>query len=220
MGNRFENITGMKFNHLKVVELYGRKVSKNNKSQAMWKCECDCEKHNIIFSTGYNLKSGKIYCCEECKRMEYTKDGLSRTRIGKIWYAMKRRCYEEKSNSYMRYGGKGITICPEWENDKNGLQNFYEWSMKNGYKDGLTIDRINSNGNYEPSNCRWASRRTQANNRENTTYVEYKGRKVSICDLARELGMKESTLQTRYQRGDRGDRLTRKTRRRERKCVQ
>ena len=113
MGNRFEDISGMKFNHLKVVGLYGRKITKNCK-QALWKCECDCEKHNIVFSTGNNLKSGKIDCCEECKKSEYSQNRLSRTRIGKIWYGMKDRCYNPSRNSYERYGGRGIEICPDW----------------------------------------------------------------------------------------------------------
>lgn len=92
--------------------------------------------------------------------------------------------------------------------------------MKNGYADNLSIDRIDVNGNYEPNNCRWVDKRTQANNRTDTTYIDYEGRKISICELARELGIRESTLQTRYQRGDRGNRLTRKARRYKGKCVQ
>lgn len=124
MGNRFEDISGMKFNHLKVVGLYGRKITKNCK-QALWKCECDCEKHNIVFSTGNNLKSGKIDCCEECKKSEYSQNRLSRTRIGKIWYGMKDRCYNPSRNSYERYGGRGIEICPDWLRE-NGLKNFYD----------------------------------------------------------------------------------------------
>lgn len=220
MGNRFEDITGMKFNHLKVVELYGRKVLKNNKRQALWKCECDCEKHNIVLTTGYNLKSGKIHCCEECRRSEYPKNRLSRTRIGKIWRGIKNRCYNASETGYERYGGRGIKVCDEWKDEKEGLQNFYDWSMENGYEDFLTIDRIDTDGNYEPLNCRWADKLTQANNRRNTSYAEYKGQKIALCDLARELGISENTLQTRYQRGDRGDRLTRTVRRYKGKCVQ
>lgn len=218
MGHRFENLTGMKFNHLNVVELYGRKITKNC-TQALWKCECDCDKHNVVLSTGYSLKSGITHCCEECRALEYPQNRISRTRIGRIWYGMKDRCYKPSYTGYKDYGGRGIIICPEWLGE-NGLQNFYDWSMKNGYKDGLTIDRINSDGNYEPSNCRWVNRRMQANNRRNTSYVDYNGQKIALCDLARELGISENTLQTRYQRGDRGSRLTRKTRRYKGKCVQ
>jgi hypothetical protein len=91
------------------------------------------------------------------------KHGMTDTRLYNIWIKMKSRCYNSNNEKYMYYGGKGITICNEWNNN---FQAFYDWAMQNGYQDDLSIDRKNNNGNYEPSNCRWANRNMQSFNRQ------------------------------------------------------
>ena len=90
------------------------------------------------------------------------KHGLSHTRLYSIWCGMKKRCYSEKSINYKYYGARGVKICDEWKND---FKSFYDWAMDNGYKDDLTIDRINPFKNYEPSNCRWATDDDQRHNK-------------------------------------------------------
>jgi hypothetical protein len=95
---------------------------------------------------------------------------------------MKQRCYNENHSSYKRYGGRGITVCDEWKND---FVEFRNWAINNGYKDGLTLDRINNNGDYEPSNCRWATLLEQANNKSNNRYITYDGETKTYSEWCR-----------------------------------
>ena len=102
------------------------------------------------------------------KLQTITKHNLRYTRLYRIYYGMRARCYNPKTRAYKYYGERGITICDEWLSD---FTNFYEWSINNGYSDDLTIDRIDVNGNYEPSNCRWVDMKTQVHNRRTSKSV-------------------------------------------------
>lgn len=112
---------------------------------------------------------------------------------------MKKRCYNPNHNQFKNYGARGIKLCDEW-NDRElvkisgfrytkGYLAFKKWALENGYADNLTIDRIDVNGNYEPSNCRWVDWRTQNNNRRNNHYLTYKGKTQSMAEWCRELGL-------------------------------
>ena len=119
-------------------------------------------------------------------------------RLNNIYYGMKARCYNPNSKSYKWYGGKGIIVCEEWLNDKT---KFHEWAINNGYEDSLTIDRKDSNGNYEPNNCRWATYEEQANNRTNSVLLEYNGEIKNAWDWSKELGIGNQTLKNRLKKG-------------------
>lgn len=106
----------------------------------------------------------------------------------------------------MRYGGRGITICDEW---RDNFQAFYDWAISNGYDDNLTIDRINNDGNYEPSNCQWVDTRTQNRNRSSNVIVEYNEEKMCLTDAAQLANLPVKALMTRYARGDRNKHLFR-----------
>lgn len=124
--------------------------------------------------------------------------GMTGTRIHDEWRAMKRRCYTKSHIEFPRYGGRGITVCDEWLHD---FQAFYDWAMANGYRDDLTLDRKNANGNYEPLNCRWATQKEQQNNRRNNHYITYNGETLTARQFAEKHNMNYSTLITRLNRG-------------------
>ena len=110
---------------------------------------------------------------------------------------MKQRCQNENDSKYNDYGGRGIKVCEEW----NDFGRFYLWSSSNGYKEGLTIDRINNDGDYTPNNCRWTTRKAQMSNRRNTVYLEYNGEKRSLSEWSNIVGVKRKTLDSRYRKG-------------------
>lgn len=129
------------------------------------------------------------------------------SRLSEIFRTMKKRCYYTKHNQYKNYGGRGIKLCNEW-NDRTiiriagirytkGWLAFKKWALENGYAENLTIDRIDVNGNYEPSNCRWVTQQVQANNRRNNVIITYKGKSQTIADWCREFNLNYDTIKDR-----------------------
>lgn len=197
---RFKDLTGKKFNRLTVIKRAKSTKRANGKTRTNWLCLCDCGNYVIVESS--NLISGNSCSCG-CFKLEKTKKtgkknkthGMTNTRIYRIWGNIKDRCLNKKCRDYNYYGGRGILICKDWIK----FESFYNWSIKNGYKDNLTIDRIDVNGNYEPSNCRWATWTQQENNKRNTFFVEYNGKTQSISDWCRELNLNYNTIKSRLQ---------------------
>lgn len=161
-------------------------------------CRCDCGKESIV--RAYNLKNGRSKSCG-CYMRDFNKENrkkfpgdASKTRIYTIWNGIKCRCYTKSSTSYKTYGAKGITICDEWKDD---FMAFYNWALSNGYSDDLTIDRIDSKGNYEPSNCRWATYKEQANNISTNSRFAYNGEEHTIHEWADIVGINAMALRYR-----------------------
>ena len=155
------NLTGQRFGRLVVVEYSGLDPITRN---ALWHCHCDCG--NEVNVRSLSLRKGETSSCG-CLRSEISRDrmtihGKTNTRLFNIWSSMKQRCYDTNSISYPNYGARGIRICEEWLHD---FKAFYEWALTAGYSDTLSIDRINNDLDYSPDNCKWSSRKEQANNR-------------------------------------------------------
>ena len=122
------------------------------------------------------------------------KHGMSGTRIYKTWHNIRSRCKNPNASKYENYGGKGITICEEWD---SSFENFYEWAMENGYEEGLTIDRIDGTGNYEPDNCRWVTPKEQANNTRANVRIEWNGINHTLTEWSEITGIKANTIRKR-----------------------
>ena len=130
--------------------------------------------------------------------MAKTIHGMSHSRLYQIWNGMKQRCSNPNTISYRYYGGKGVSVCREWGENFTA---FRDWAMANGYKSTLTIDRIDSTGNYEPSNCRWATNKEQQNHTSYTHILEYEGERHSVMEWAEIVGIPHTTLYNRLRRG-------------------
>ena len=193
------DLTGQKFGRWTVIEYEGTKGEGKHKCHC-WKCQCECG--NVKIVREWNLKSGNSRSCgclvSDSNKINKTTHGKRNTRLYRIWMSMRNRCNNKNSDAYEDYGGRGISVFPEWEND---FMSFYGWSIKNGYSKELTIDRVDVNGNYEPNNCRWVDMRTQCNNRRNNHVITYKGKTKTVSEWERELGFKKDILQTRISNG-------------------
>ena len=167
---RMIDMTGRRFGRLEVI----RREGSNKKGEAVWLCRCDCGGEKIV--RGTKLRRGETKSCgcfeQETrvrnghKRMQPTHN-MSQSRLYEVWHGMKARCYRKTHPHYKDYGGRGIIVCNEWKDD---FQAFADWALSHGYdedapKGACTLDRINPNGDYEPSNCRFADMAVQQNNR-------------------------------------------------------
>lgn len=184
---------GKRFGVLTVIGYDGVHITPSGGICKKLKCLCDvCGGVHIKIT---NSLHDKCTCPNKPRRKTH---GKSNTPLYNVWYAIKQRCYYKKNISYKYYGERGIKMCDDWYND---FQTFYNWSMSNGYKKGLTIDRIDVNGNYEPNNCRWIGVYEQANNKRTNINFTYDGKTMSLKAWCRYLNVSYKTCMTRYYRG-------------------
>lgn len=190
------DISGKTFGRLKAIEPFGKTKSR----VAVWKCVCECG--NVSYVDGSSLRTGRTRSCgclnKENSSLKNTIHGKSTTRVYKIWQKIKDRCHNKKNDHFNCYGGRGITVCEEWEKD---FMSFYNWAMRHGYRDDLTIDRIDVNGNYCPENCRWSTQKEQTNNTRKNKILEMKGEKHTLKQWSEIKNINYSSLRKRIKLG-------------------
>lgn len=194
----------MKFGRLTVISRAEDYVSPNGKHRIQWMCRCDCGIEKIVL--GEALTSGRTISCgcaqkEIASRFNQT-HGKTNTRLYGVWCAMKRRCHNSNVPEYPRYGGRGISICEEWD---RSFETFEAWAMVNGYdpsaeRGKCTLDRIDNNGNYCPDNCRWVTQRDQMSNVSYNRLITYNGETHTLAEWAREYNIPYARLSQRINR--------------------
>ena len=193
---RFRDLSGQRFGRLTVIER-----AENMGSATRWKCLCDCGKESIAHA-GSIVDGGTKSCgCLRLERwLESALDhGMSNSLEYSSWHSMKRRCLDPSHTAFKFYGGRGIKICPQWIGE-NGFANFLN-DMGKRPDSSYSLDRINSQGDYEPSNCRWASRTTQARNTRSNKLLTMNGKTQCLKAWSEELGIGAKTITCRLDRG-------------------
>lgn len=183
------NLVGQRFGRLLVLEF--SHIDRNGGST--WLCKCACGKSKVVSAA--NLRSGYTQSCGCSRKNQHEIHSESRTRLYGIWIAMKSRCNNPKNNRYHIYGARGIKVCTEWERDYSA---FRGWAVSNGYRDDLTIDRIDNDKGYCPENCRWATPKEQGNNKTTNLVITYMGETHTLSEWAEKLGIDYHTLLRRY----------------------
>jgi hypothetical protein len=184
----------------KFVDLVGRRFGKLSVARYLgssrWSCLCDCGRESAV--NGQRLREGKTRSCgcgiaQSNKRR--TKHGMYRTRAYRIWHSIRQRCENPNNKTYPRYGGRGIKLCDRWQSFGNFIEDMGE------PPEGMSIDRIDGDGDYEPGNCRWATPTQQQNNIRTNRMFTHDGKTMTLAQWARELGIAYHVLKYRLNQG-------------------
>lgn len=203
------DLTGQRYGRLVVFERAEDHITESGRKITRWKCICDCGNETIVRHGG--LRSGTTTSCgcyhrEKVGDINRTHNLSHKSHLYSVWKSIKDRCYREKCKSYKNYGGRGIKVCDEWKND---YKKFYDWAMENGYEEKqtaggvniLSIDRIDNDGNYEPSNCRWATMKMQAKNKRHTIPEKERHRICPVCGKEYEISQRNGEKTCSYSCG-------------------
>ncbi len=197
---RAQDLTGQRFGRLVAL----KQTERTDGHTKWYLCECDCG--NVKEVRASCLKRGDTKSCgclsrelaSERGKNLLQKHGWYGTRLYSIWHQIVDRCTNPKCKHYKDYGGRGIALCKEWRENPSS---FCEWAMANGYDDSLSIDRIDNNGNYQPSNCRWITLAKQQTNKRNNVLLTYNGKTQCIAEWIRELGLNKNRTYNRIKNG-------------------
>lgn len=190
------DLTGQCFGRLTAIE----PADNDLRGQSRWRCRCDCGSEAIVYT--YNLRNGNTKSCGCLNRENllfgnvHRTHGECNTRLYRIWSNMIDRCCKKHKDRHPHYAGRGISVCEEWLK----YTNFRDWALENGYRDDLSIDRKNVDGNYEPGNCRRATTFEQANNKRSNTFLTHDGRTMTVSQWADMTGISAATISMRITR--------------------
>lgn len=197
MGRGFSviDMAGKKYGHLTALRPTGERSKANNR---IWEFRCSCG--NLRKADGYDVRNGKYTTCHTCSyfnaRKACTKHGMSKSPEFRTWSEMLSRCYNPKVKNYKNYGGRGIGVCDKW---RNSFEAFYQ-DMGNKPA-GKSIDRIDNEKGYSPDNCRWATSEEQANNKRSNVFISISGKRKTLAQWGRELGLNGVSVRYRASRG-------------------
>ena len=189
--------TGIRFGRWTVLGPAPNHITKGGYSVSMWDCICDCGTRKAV--RGNDLRLGKSVSCG-CSLVDNPvsrKHGEAGTHLYMVYHSMKARCYNQNSDDYKHYGGRGICICNEWQD----YEKFREWAISSGYHQGLTIERNDVNGDYCPDNCRWITQKEQTRNKRTTVYLTAFGETKTLISWAEEKGVNPDAIRSRIKRG-------------------
>lgn len=194
-GKRLVVKPGTRFGRVTVLH----EVAQRRNHERYFLCECDC---GTVWEVALGtLTGGETKSCGCLRRERFVSrlesHGQSRMPLYSVWRAMRQRCQNAANPVYEHYGGRGIRVCDEWQ----GFAAFSDWAMTNGYRAGLTIERIDNDGNYEPSNCTWIPQSQQSNNTRRNRILTFRGKTMNLAEWADRLGINPATLGGRISRG-------------------
>lgn len=191
------DLTGQRYGKLTVI-----KPGESINGHTRWLCVCDCGKEAIV--TTSHLRNGSTKSCgcfqdyaRRNRPSQYHPKDVRNRRLYQIWYSMCRRCNDKTHKGYHRYGGRGISVCSDW----NQYESFARWALSHEYDESLTIDRIDNDGNYEPNNCRWVTIKKQLSNTCRNRFETINGETKTVTEWAEEYGVNANTVLTRMSKG-------------------
>lgn len=195
----YKDLTGKRFGNLVVLSFNSHK----NRRRTYWNCLCDCG--NITVVDGSHLVTGHTRSCgclaiERISQLNYI-NGLSQTRLNRVYRGMLNRCRNKNIPIYKYYGGRGIKVCDEWLPKNNGFYNFCKWAFEHNYDETLSIDRIDTNGDYTPYNCRFVDIITQANNRRTNVIISFDDSVGTIAEISREFNIPYDVIRSAIRSG-------------------
>lgn len=195
----YDYLLGQKQNALTAVDIVIRpSLKKQGQNQTVIKCLCDCGNTTYLLPYQFIRQDIKSCGCYRSRTPYNATHKQSRTPLYHIWETMRLRCSAPNNQKYYMYGARGIKVCDEWQNDFIAFQ---EWALNNGWRKGLSIDRIDNNKGYAPDNCRWVTRKVQQRNTRRNIFITYQGKTQTLVEWCEELNLNYKTINNRISSG-------------------